>query len=235
MSDSLRTELQFTATDRSGKVSAVLLRPLEARWLLVLAHGAGAGMYHPFMEAISEELASQSIATFRYQFPYMEQRGGRPDPTAVLVATVRSAVQAATEAEPDLPLLAGGKSLGGRMTSTAASQNPLPGVQGIVFFGFPLHPPAQPSTERARHLQSVSVPMLFLQGTRDKLAELELLRPICSDLGKRAQLHIIEGADHSFGVLKRSGRNELEVLRELGTTVAAWADRLGNGSVVPRD
>jgi uncharacterized protein len=186
-------------------------------------------MRHSFMEAISEELATQSIATFRYQFPYMEQRGSRPDPPAVLVATVRAAVQAATEAVPELPLLAGGKSLGGRMTSTAASLSPLPRVQGIVFFGFPLHPPAQPSTERARHLQSVTVPMLFLQGTRDKLAELELLRPVCNDLGSRAQLHTIEGADHSFAVLKRSGRNDRDVLQELGTTVAEWADRLGKG------
>ena len=187
-------------------------------------------MHHPFMKAISEELASQSIATFRYQFPYMEQGGGRPDPPAVLAATVRAAVRAATELAPGLSLLAGGKSLGGRMTSTAASQSPLPGVQGIVFFGFPLHPPAQPSTERARHLQSVSVPMLFLQGTRDKLAELELLRPVCSDLGNRAQLHIIEGADHSFAVLKRTGRNDRDVLQELGSTVAEWADRLWKSS-----
>ena len=230
MSDPTGSELQFTATDRSGKVSAVLLRPPDARWLLVLAHGAGAGMRHPFMDAMSERLARQSVATFRYQFPYMEQGGGRPDPPAVLVATVRAAVRAATEAAPDLPLLAGGKSLGGRMTSTAASQSPLPGVQGLVFFGFPLHPPGQPSTERARHLQSVSAPMLFLQGTRDKLAELELLRPICSDLGSRAQLHIIEGADHSFGILKRSGRTDRDAMQELGTTVAEWADRLAKGT-----
>jgi len=184
-------------------------------------------MRHAFMEAISEELAAHSIATFRYQFPYMEQGSGRPDPPAVLVATVRAAVQAATEAAPSLQLLAGGKSLGGRMTSTAASQSPLPGVHGIVFFGFPLHPPTQPSSERARHLQSVTVPMLFLQGTRDKLAELELLRPVCTELGSRAHLHIIEGADHSFGILKRSGRSDREVLQELGATVAEWADRLG--------
>ena len=187
-------------------------------------------MLHSFMEAISEELASQSIATFRYQFPYMEQGGGRPDPPAVLVATVRTALQAATEAAPDLPLLAGGKSLGGRMTSTAASQSPLPGVQGVVFFGFPLHPPGQSSTDRARHLQSVTVPMLFLQGTRDKLAELELLRPVCNDLGSLAQLHIIEGADHSFAVLKRSGRTDREVLQELGSTVTEWAARLERGT-----
>ena len=187
-------------------------------------------MRHSFMEAISEELASQSIATFRYQFPYMEQGGGRPDPPAVLVAAVRAAVQAATEVAPDLTLLAGGKSLGGRMTSTAASQSPLPGVQGVIFFGFPLHPPGQPSTDRARHLQAVTVPMLFLQGTRDKLAELELLRPVCSDLEERARLHIIEGADHSFAVLKRSGRNDRDVLQELGSTVAEWAAPLEKGT-----
>jgi hypothetical protein len=230
MSDPARIELQFRATDRSGIVSAVLSRPAKARCLLVLAHGAGAGMHHPFLIAVSEELASQSIATFRYQFSYMEQGGGRPDPPAILVATVRAAVQAATEAAPDLPLLAGGKSLGGRMTSTAASQSPLSGVQGLVFFGFPLHPPGQPSTERARHLHSVTVPMLFLQGTRDKLAELEWLRPVCRDLGSLAQLQIIEGADHSFGVLKRSGRSARDVLQELGTTVAEWAAGLGKGS-----
>ena len=230
MSEIHRAELQFLATQSSREVSAIFLRPPAARWLLVLAHGAGAGMLHSFMEAISEELASQSIATFRYQFPYMEQGGGRPDPPAVLVATVRAAVRAATEVAPDLALLAGGKSLGGRMTSTAASQSPLPGVQGVVFFGFPLHPPGQPSTDRARHLHAVTVPMLFLQGTRDKLAELELLRPVCNDLGSRAQLHIIEDADHSFSVLKRSGRTDLDVLRQLGATVAEWAEGLGKGT-----
>src|SRR5262245_29480330 len=201
MSDLHRAELQFLATQSSGKVSAILLRPTVARWLLVLAHGAGAGMRHRFMNELSEELARHSIATFRYQFPYMEQGGGRPDPPAILSSTVRAAVEVATQSAPDLPLLAGGKSLGGRMTSTAASQKALPGVQGLVFFGFPLHPTGQPSIERARHLKSVTVPMLFLQGTRDKLAELELLRPVCNDLGDLAKLHIIEGADHSFAVL----------------------------------
>jgi len=222
MFDPLCTELEFAVSDRSGKVSAVLLRPPNARWLLVLAHGAGAGMHHPFMKAISKELASHLIATFRYQFPYMEKGGGRPDPLALLVATVRAAVQAATEAAPGLQLLAGGKSLGGRMTSTAASQSPLPGVQGIVFFGFPLHPQAQPSSERARHLQSVTVPMLFLQGTRDKLADLGLLRPVCAELGSRAALHVIEGADHSFAVLRSSGRSSGDVLRELAEVVSQW-------------
>lgn len=228
MSNPACKELQFTVTDQPTRVSALLLRAERARWLLVFAHGAGAGMRHSFMNAVSEELARQRIATFRYQFPYMEQGGGRPDPPQVLLATVRAAVRAATEVAPDLPLIAGGKSLGGRMTSTAASQSPLPGVQGIVFFGFPLHPAGQPSTERARHLQSVSVPMLFLQGTRDKLAELELLRPVCSELGNRAQLHVIDGADHSFHVLKRSGRTDRDVLEELETTVAEWAAGLRN-------
>ncbi|MCI0423907.1 MAG: alpha/beta hydrolase [Acidobacteria bacterium] len=230
MSDCTRFEHQFTVTDRSSKVSAILLRPERARWLLVFGHGAGAGMNHSFMNAVSEELSRQRLATFRYQFPYMEQRSGRPDPPAVLVATVRAAVLAASEAAPDLALIAGGKSLGGRMTSTAASQSPLPGVQGLVFFGFPLHPAGQPSTERAKHLHSVNTPMLFLQGTRDKLAELDLLRPVCSGLGDRAELRLIEGADHSFHVLKRSGRTDRDVLEELGTVVAEWAAQLGNQS-----
>jgi predicted alpha/beta-hydrolase family hydrolase len=221
-----RTELQFNVTGESFPVSALLLRPEDARWLLVLAHGAGAGMSHPFMSAVSEELASQGIATFRYQFPYMEQGGGRPDPPSVLVATVRSAVAGAMEAAGDLPLIAGGKSLGGRMTSTACAQAPLPQIRGLVFFGFPLHPPGQPSTNRADHLRAVNLPLLFLQGTRDKLAELDLLRPVCDQLGDRAELHVIEGADHSFHVLKRSGRSDREVLEKLGKIVASWTRRL---------
>ncbi len=188
-------------------------------------------MRHPFMEAISEELASQSIATFRYQFPYMEQGGGRPDPPAVLVATVRAAVQAATEAAPDLPLLAGGKSLGGRMTSTAASQSPLPGVQGIVFFGFPLHPPGTTlnracPTPAVRH-RTDAVPSRHARQTGRTW---NCCARCAATSGSRAQLHIIEGADHSFSVLKRSGRNDRDVLQELGSTVAEWADRLQNGA-----
>jgi uncharacterized protein len=220
------TQLEFKVSERLGLVSALRLRPKDARWLLVFAHGAGAGMKHPFMAAVSEELALRRIATFRYQFPYMEQGGGRPDAPAVLVATVRSAVAAAIDTVGDLPLIAGGKSLGGRMTSTAMAQAPLSQVRGLVFFGFPLHPPGKPSTERADHLQSVNVPMLFLQGTRDKLAELDLLRPVCSQLGERANLHVIQGADHSFHVLKSSGRSDREVLEEVGTRVAEWAARL---------
>lgn len=219
-------ELRFVATQQTGKVSALLLRPESARWLLVLAHGAGAGMRHPFMQSMAEQLAGYGIATLRYQFPYMEQRSGRPDTSHVLVATVRAAVAAAFETAGDLPLLAGGKSLGGRMTSRAAAEGPLPRVRGLVFFGFPLHPAGKPSIERGKHLSSVTVPMLFLQGTRDQLAELNLLRPVCSQLESRAELHVIDGADHSFHVLKRSGRSDRDVLAELAKTVHNWATRL---------
>jgi predicted alpha/beta-hydrolase family hydrolase len=222
------TEIRFVATGRSGEVGALLLRPGDARWLLVLGHGAGAGMRHPFLEAVAARLAGRGIATFRYQFPYMERGRRRPCPQPVLLATVRSAVAAAVEAAGDLPLLAGGKSMGGRMTSMAAAEAPLPDVRGLVFFGFPLHAPGKPSSERGAHLAGVTVPMLFLQGTRDKLAELDLLRPICDKLGNRAQLHVVEGADHSFHMLKQSGRTDGEVLDELGRTVGAWASRFQN-------
>src|SRR5882672_10537917 len=207
-----------------GEVSALLLRPAKARRLLVLAHGAGAGMCHPFMEKLAGELAGVGVATLRYQFPYMEGRRRVPDTPAVLVATVVAAVRAAAEAAPGLPLLAGGKSMGGRMTSQAAAQHPLDGVRGLVFFGFPLHPPNRPGTKRAEHLAKVTAPMLFLQGTRDTLADLKLLRPICAQLGSRGTLHVIETADHSFHVLKRSGRSDAEVFQELAETVASWAD-----------
>ena len=206
----------------AGEVSALLMRPTKAQRLLVLAHGAGAGMHHPFMEALAAELAAAGVATLRYQFPYMEKRQRVPDRPAVLTATVRAAVHAAAEAAPDLPLLAGGKSLGGRMTSLAASEEPLERVEALVFFGFPLHPPNQPGTKRAEHLARVSVPMLFLQGTRDALADLTLLRPICEGLGSRATLDVIETADHSFHVLKRAGKTDADVLRELAQAVARW-------------
>lgn len=206
----------------TGDVSALFLRPADARWLLVLAHGAGAGMSHPFLERLADELASAGVATFRYQFPYMEHKRGRPDPPTVLTATVAAAVRAAAQTAPDLPLLAGGKSMGGRMTSLAASEKVLEGVRGIMFFGFPLHPPGRPATIRGDHLARVTMPMLFLQGTRDDFAELELLRPMCDWLGPRATLHIIEGADHSFHVLKRSGRTDTEVMQELVHTTASW-------------
>jgi predicted alpha/beta-hydrolase family hydrolase len=204
-------------------VSALLSRPTKARWLLVLAHGAGAGMSHPFMEKLAGELASVGVATFRYQFPYMQEQRRVPDAPAVLTATVVGAVRAATEAAPGLPLLAGGKSMGGRMTSEAAAQHPLHGVRGLVFFGFPLHPPDRPGTKRADHLLKVTIPMLFLQGTRDTFADLQLLRPVSAKLGSRATLHVIEKADHSFHVLKSAGRSDDEVLEELAETVASWA------------
>jgi predicted alpha/beta-hydrolase family hydrolase len=215
---------RFVATERSGEVSAVLLRPDEADRLLVMAHGAGAGMRHAFMEAVAERLAQRKIATFRYQFPYMERGAKRPDVPPVSVKTVRSAVAAAQEIAGDLPILAGGKSFGGRMTSTAASKEPLDSVRGLVFFGFPLHAPGRPGRERAAHLADVTAPMLFLQGTRDKLAELDLLRAVCEELGPRATIHVVEGGDHSFRVPKRSGRTDDEALDEIADTVREWAD-----------
>ena len=219
--------LAFVATPAKGRVSALLMRPREASRLLVFGHGAGAGMRHRFMQAMSVRLAAAGIATFRYQFPYMEAGSRRPDPRATLLATVRAAVDTAHGAAPDLPLLAGGKSMGGRMSSLAAAETALPGLRGLVFFGFPLHPAGRPSTDRANHLERVDLPLLFLQGERDQLAGLDLLRPICVALGARATLHVIPSGDHGFHVLKRSGRNDAEVLDELARTVAAWAAPLG--------
>lgn len=210
----------------AGEVSSTLLLPTDAQWLLVLGHGAGAGMRHPFMTALSRELAAEKIATFRYQFPYMENRRRAPDRPPTLTATVAAATRAGHTAVPELPLLAGGKSMGGRMTSTAASENLIPEVRGLVFFGFPLHPPKQPATKRGDHLAKVEQPMLFLQGTRDDLADLKLLKPICKTLGDLATLQIIEGADHSFHVLKSSGKSDAEILRGLAHTTAEWAASL---------
>jgi uncharacterized protein len=210
----------------AGEVSALLWRPAKAQWLLVLAHGAGAGMNHPFIEQLASELAGVGVATLRYQFPYMEARRRVPDRPAVLTATVAAAVRAAAEAAPSLKLLAGGKSMGGRMSSEAAAQGSLEGVRGLVFFGFPLHPPNRAGTKRAEHLVKVTVPMLFLQGTRDTLADLKLLRPVCAKLGGRATLHVIETADHSFHVLKSSGKSDRRVLRELAETTTSWAETI---------
>jgi uncharacterized protein len=219
-------ELLRFAVEGGGEVSALLDRPAAARRILVLAHGAGAGMSHPFMENLSAQLGKVGVATLRYQFPYMETRRRIPDPPAVLMATVVAAVRAASEVAAGLPLLAGGKSMGGRMTSQAAATGSLDGVAGLVFFGFPLHPPNRPGGKRADHLAKVRLPMLFLQGTRDALADLKLLRPICTKLGPRATLHIIEGADHSFHVPKKSGKTDAEVLAELAETTASWANEL---------
>src|SRR5206468_6208740 len=211
---------------RVGEVSGLLLRPKDARLLYVLAHGAGAGMRHPFLESISQRLAEQGIATLRYQFPYMERRSRRPDPPAVAAATVRAAVAEAARIAPDLPLVAGGKSFGGRMTSTAQAEEPLPGVRGLVFLGFPLHPPGRPDDKRAEHLAHVQVAMLFLQGTRDDFAALKLLQPLVKRLGERATLYLVEGGDHSFRVLTKSGRSEGEVMGEVVSTIVEWADGL---------
>jgi hypothetical protein len=219
-------QLQFHV-EGASEVSALLVRPKNARWFLALAHGAGAGMTHPFMENLTNELSAVAIATFRYQFPYMERRRRVPDPPAILTATVTAAVQTAKKAAPDLPLLAGGKSMGGRMTSQGAAQNLLDGVRGLVFFGFPLHPPNRPGIKRADHLPRVAIPMLFLQGTRDAFADMKLLRPICAKLSDRATLHIIESADHSFRVLKSSKRSDADVLRELAEATASWAETIG--------
>lgn len=217
------TENVRFAVQDAGEVSAILLQPPSAQCLLVLAHGAGAGMNHPFMTAIANELAAAGVASFRFQFPYMEQRRRVPDRPPVLTATVQAAIQAASKVAPNLPLFAGGKSLGGRMTSLAGR---LDNVRGLVFFGFPLHPPNQPGTKRAGHLSEVKLPMLFLQGTRDALADLKLLRPILAKLGTQATLQVIDGADHSFHVLKTSGRTDKEVLNELTQSASDWMKKL---------
>jgi predicted alpha/beta-hydrolase family hydrolase len=215
--------VRFVATPGKGEMSALLLRPERARSLLAFAHGAGAGMRHRFMEGMSAFLAAAGIATLRYQFPYMEAGSRRPDPRPILLATVRAAVAAARDLAPDLPLLAGGKSMGGRMTSLSAAEAPLAGVRGLVFFGFPLHPAGVPGAERADHLDRVELPVLFLQGERDRLADLDLLRPICARLGARATLHVIPGADHGFHVPKSTGRSDAAVLGELADVVARWS------------
>jgi predicted alpha/beta-hydrolase family hydrolase len=208
----------------SGAVSALLLRPAKARACYVFAHGAGAGMRHASMEAIAAGLAERGIATLRYQFPYMEKGSKRPDAPAIAHAAVRAAVAAAAEHCAGLPLIAGGKSFGGRMTSQAQAKAALDGVKGIAFFAFPLHPAGEPAVNRAAHLFKVDIPMLFLQGTRDALADLSLLRIVAKDV--RATLHLAEGADHSFHVLKSSGRNDREVLTEILDAFAAWVDNV---------
>jgi predicted alpha/beta-hydrolase family hydrolase len=209
----------------AGRVSALLDRPPAATAGYALAHGAGAGMRHPFLAAVAGRLAELGIATFRYQFPYMEARKRRPDTPAVAVAAVRAAVEEAGRRLPGLPLIAGGKSFGGRMTSTAAAWS-LPGVRGLAFLGFPLHPPGKPGTARAEHLDRVTVPMLFLQGTRDAFADLSLLKPVVERLGARATLHLVEGGDHSFAVPESAGRTKDQVLDQLAETISRWAAAL---------
>ncbi|WP_454652228.1 alpha/beta hydrolase family protein [Bradyrhizobium liaoningense] len=207
-----------------GTVSAILTRPDRARACYVLAHGAGADMRHSFMGKVAAGLAERGIATFRFNFPYMEKKQGRPDQPAVAHAAIRAAVEEAARLCPGLKLAAGGKSFGGRMTSQAQSKAPLPGVKGLAFLGFPLHADKKPSSERAEHLAGIAIPMLFLQGTRDGLADLGHLRPVIETLGARATLHEVEGGDHSFAVLKKSGRSNEGALAEVLDTLAAWID-----------
>jgi uncharacterized protein len=214
-------EIHFVS-DKAGKVSGLLLRPGGAKVMLVLAHGAGAGMRHKFMEAIAEKLATFGVATLRYQFPYMEKGIKRPDSEEILRATVRAAVTFAKKQVPELPLFAGGKSMGGRMTSLTARQETLEDVRGLIFFGFPLHAAGRPSAERGRHLSELKLPLLFLQGSRDALADLKLLKPLCSRMGKRAELFVIEGGEHSFHMLKSSRRSDDEVLDEVARKAASW-------------
>ena len=220
-------EFHIAPSRSSGEVPAILECPEGARSLLVLAHGAGAGMRHPFMQSLARALGARGIAALRYQFPYMEKGSRRPDPQPLLVATVRAAVAAARERAPDLALFAGGKSMGGRMSSlAAASAGALEGVRGLVFFGFPLHRAREPGIRRAEHLGGVTVPMLFLQGTRDALASIDLITDVVARLGPRAALHVVEGADHSFTVLKSARRDAGAVMDELADTVSSWTGHL---------
>lgn len=222
------TEHRFVATQSSGEVSAILARPAAARALYVFGHGAGAGMRHAFMEAVANRLAGAEIASFRYNFPFTEAGRGGPNPEPVLLKTVRSAVAEAARLAPGLPLFAGGKSMGGRMTSKATAAEALPNVLGLAFFGFPLHAPGKASDERGAHLADVGLPMLFLQGTRDKLADLGLLRPLLSRVRPPPTLHVVDEADHGFHVPKRTGRSDDDVLDELCATFARWSAEIAS-------
>ena len=212
--------------ERVGTVSALLIEPPKPRACFVFAHGAGAGMRQPFMEKVAAGLAARGIATLRYQFPYMEKGSRRPDTPMIAHATVRAAVDEAARLCPGLKLVAGGKSFGGRMTSQAQAQAPLPGVRGLAFLGFPLHADGKPSTERANHLARIDIPMLFLQGTRDRLADLRYLEPVIEELGPKARLHEVAWGDHSFLILRKSGRSNDEALEEVLDALTAWIDQL---------
>lgn len=215
-------ELKFAVENSAVAVSAVQLRPERPQLVLALAHGAGAGMLHPFMDGMARALADRGVTTLRYNFPYMEEGRRRPDPPHLLEATVRSAVALARDSAGEVPLLVGGKSLGGRMSSSAAAESGLPGTRGLVFLGFPLHPPGREGKRRAEHLRNLDLPMLFLQGTRDRLARLDLIEGVCDELGPRATLRIIDGGDHSFAVPKRSGRSAEAVRAELADAIRDW-------------
>ncbi len=223
MSSSQTTSVSIAVAD-DARVSGLLQSPAHPRAVYVLAHGAGAGMAHPFMAAVAAGLAQRDIAILRYQFPYMERGSKRPDSPAVAHATVRAAVAHAIGLLPKVPVFAGGKSFGGRMTSQAQAAAPLSGVRGLVFLGFPLHPAGKPSQDRSKHLFDVKIPMLFLQGTSDKLAELDQLNPVCKSLGTRATLKLFADADHSFHVPARTGRKDAEVLADVLDTLAAWIE-----------
>jgi uncharacterized protein len=214
------------AVGHATSVSALLILPPQARACFVFAHGAGAGMTHPFMEAVATGLAGRGVATLRYQFPYMEKASKRPDPPGIAQAAVRAAVAEAGRHCVNLRLIAGGKSFGGRMTSQAQAAAPLAGVRGLAFLGFPLHPAGKPSSDRAKHLADVRIPMLFMQGTRDNLAEVSLLEPVVKSLGPSASLHRVEGADHSFHVPVRSGRKDSEVMDEILDAFANWIEAI---------
>jgi predicted alpha/beta-hydrolase family hydrolase len=220
-------EIHFGVNEKAGAVSGLLLKPGTAAALLLLAHGAGAGMRHRFMERAAVKLAEADVATLRYQFPYMEKRIKRPDSEAVLTDTVRAACAAAKKVAGDLPIFAGGKSMGGRMTSLAAARQPLDSVRGLILFGFPLHAAGRPGDERGEHLSDIDVPMLFLQGSRDALADLKLLKPLCSRLTKRAELFVVKGGDHSFHMLKSSGRSDDDALDEIVKKTADWIGKNG--------
>lgn len=220
------SDLKFIATPEKGDVSAILTRTERATHLLVLGHGASSNMRTPLLQKIAEVLADQNIATFRYNFPYSEKGGGR-NSQATVTETIRSAVRAASEACPDLPLFAGGHSFSGRMTSTAQAESPIDDVKGLVFFSFPLHPAGEPAIRRAEHLSQVKVPMLFLSGTRDALAELDLLQPVVKGLGEQATLHLVDTADHSFKVLKRTRTSTEDVFVELARALRNWTDSIG--------
>ena len=219
-------ESKFIATPEKGEVSSILIRPDDAKWLLVLGHGAGTNMRHSTLQTIAERLADIGIATFRYQFPYMERGGGGRESQAVALATVRSAAAAAHEAASDLSILVGGHSYSGRMSSHTAAEAPIAHVRGLVFFAFPLHPSGKEGTERAEHLADVTIPMLFLSGTRDKLAVLDLLEPVCEKLGDKATLHLLDTADHGFKTLKRSRKSDEDVFVEMARVLSEWVETL---------
>jgi hypothetical protein len=222
-------ELVTIVVDDSVRVSGLLQSPPRPRACYVLAHGAGAGMTHPFMARVAVELEERGLAALRFQFPYMERGGKRPDPPKLAQATIRAAVAEAARILPGHPLIAGGKSFGGRITSQAQAAAPLPGVRGLAFLGFPLHPAGHPSRDRGKHLFDVRIPMLFLQGARDMLATLDQLKPLCESLGERATLKLFEDADHSFHVPARTGRKDSQIWSDMLDALVAWTDAVAAG------